>query len=135
MVNLVILVGHLGKDPEIRYTQDGAAVCNFSIATSETRKDRNGEKKKLTEWHKIVAFRKLAEICNQFLQKGSLIYLEGKLQTRTWEDKDGNKRSTTEIRMDVMKMLGDSRSAGNSKTDSQGSGDKAPWSPEDNVPF
>jgi len=134
MVNLVILVGRLGKDPEIRYTQDGAAVCNFSIATSETWKDRNGEKQQKTEWHRIIAFRKLAEICNQFLQKGSLIYLEGKLQTRTWEDKDGNKRSTTEIRMDVMKMLGDSRSAGNSKTDSQG-GDEAPWSPGDDVPF
>lgn len=134
MVNLVILVGRLGKDPEIRYTQDGAAICNFSIATSETRKDRNGEKKQMTEWHKIVAFRKLAEICNQFLQKGSLIYLEGSIHTRTWEDKDGNKRSTTEIRMDVMKMLGDSKSASNSKTDSQGSGE-APWSPEDNVPF
>ena len=134
MVNLVILVGRLGKDPEIRYTQDGAAVCNFSIATSETRKDRNGEKKQMTEWHKIVAFRKLAEICNQFLQKGSLIYLEGSIHTRTWEDKDGNKRSTTEIRMDVMKMLGNTRSAGNSKTDSQGNGE-APWSPEDNVPF
>jgi len=134
MVNLVILVGRLGKDPEIRYTQDGAAICNFSIATSETRKDRNGEKKQMTEWHKIVAFRKLAEICNQFLQKGSLIYLEGSIHTRTWEDKDGNKRSTTEIRMDVMKMLGNTRSAGNSKTDSQGNGE-APWSPEDNVPF
>ncbi len=134
MVNLVILVGRLGKDPEIRYTQDGAAVCNFSIATSETRKDRNGEKKQMTEWHKIVAFRKLAEICNQYLQKGSQIYLEGSIHTRTWEDKDGNKRSTTEIRMDVMKMLGNTRSAGNSKTDSQGNGE-APWSPEDNVPF
>lgn len=134
MVNLVILVGRLGKDPEIRYTQDGAAVCNFSIATSETWKDRNGEKQQKTEWHRIIAFRKLAEICNQFLQKGSQIYLEGSIHTRTWEDKDGNKRSTTEIRMDTMKMLGDSRSAGNKKTDSQGSGE-APWSPDEDVPF
>lgn len=134
MVNLVILVGRLGKDPEVRYTQDGAAVCNFSVATSETWKDQSGEKKQKTEWHRIVSFRKLAEICNQFLQKGSLIYLEGSIHTRTWEDKDGNKRSTTEIRMDVMKMLGDSKSASNGKTDSQGSGE-APWSPEDNVPF
>jgi len=105
MVNLVILVGRLGKDPEIRYTQDGVAICNFSIATSETRKDRNGEKKQLTEWHKIVAFRKLAEICNQFLQKGSQIYLEGSIHTRTWEDKDGNKRTTTEIVASSVQIL------------------------------
>src|ERR671922_836310 len=104
-VNKVILVGRLGKDPEVKYTQGGTPVARFSLATDEVWKDQSGEKQQRTEWHNIVAWSKLAEICGQYLSKGRLIYLEGRLQTRTWEDKDGNKRSTTEIRADNMVML------------------------------
>ena len=104
-VNKVILVGRLGKDPEVKYTQGGTPVARFSLATDETWKDQAGEKQQRTEWHNIVAWSKLAEICGQYLTKGRLIYIEGRLQTRTWEDKDGNKRSTTEVRADNMVML------------------------------
>lgn len=106
-VNKVILVGRLGKDPGTRYTGGGQAVCNFSVATDESFKDRSGERQKRTEWHKIVVWGKLAEICQQYLKKGALVYLEGKLQLREWEDKrDGSKRSATEVIANVMKMLG-----------------------------
>ncbi|HIO58675.1 MAG TPA: single-stranded DNA-binding protein, partial [Flavobacteriales bacterium] len=102
----VILVGHLGKDPEIRYTPSEIAVCSFSIATSETFKDRNsGERKSLTEWHNIVLWRGLAETSEKYLRKGSQVYIEGKLKTRKWSDKDGITRYTTEIVADVMQML------------------------------
>jgi single-strand DNA-binding protein len=104
-VNKVILVGRLGKDPEVKYTQGGTPIARFSLATDETWKDQGGEKQQRTEWHSIVAWSKLAEICGQYLTKGRLIYIEGRLQTRTWEDKDGNKRSTTEVRADNMVML------------------------------
>jgi single-strand DNA-binding protein len=106
-LNKAILIGHLGKDPETRYMTDGAAVTNFSIATSESWKDKNsGEKKEATEWHRISVFGKLAEICGKYLKQGSLVYLEGKITTRKWKDKEGNDRYTTEIRADQMKMLG-----------------------------
>jgi single-strand DNA-binding protein len=105
-VNKVILVGRLGKDPEVKYTQGGTAVARFSLATDEVWKDQSGEKQQKTEWHNIVAWNKLAEICGQYLAKGRLVYIEGRLQTRSWEDKDGNKRTTTEIRADNMVMLG-----------------------------
>jgi single-strand DNA-binding protein len=105
-VNKVILVGNLGSDPEIRYTKDGGAVASFNIATSESWKDKDGNKQEKTEWHKIVAFRKLAEICGEYLNKGKQVYIEGKLQTRQWDDKDGNKRYTTEIVANQMQMLG-----------------------------
>jgi single-strand DNA-binding protein len=105
-VNKVILVGRLGKDPEVKYTQGGTAVARFSLATDEVWKDQSGEKQQKTEWHNIVAWNKLAEICGQYLAKGRLVYIEGRLQTRNWEDKDGNKRTTTEIRADNMVMLG-----------------------------
>ena len=96
-INKVILVGRLGRDPEVRYTQDGSAVASFSIATSEEWKDKNtGEKKERTEWHRIVAWRKLGEICGEYLSKGRQVYVEGKLQTRSWE-KDGVTRYSTEI--------------------------------------
>ena len=104
-VNKVILLGFTGKDPELRYLPNGTAVCNFSLATSETWKDSDGEKKDRTEWHSLVAFGKLAEICGEYLSKGSKIYIEGKIQTRQWDDKDGNKRYTTEIVAREMKML------------------------------
>ncbi|MBI4457081.1 MAG: single-stranded DNA-binding protein [Acidobacteria bacterium] len=105
-VNKVILVGRLGKDPEVRYTPSGSAVANFSLATDETWKDKNGEKQQRTEWHNIVVWNKLAEICGQYLTKGKLVYLEGRLQTREWDDRDGNKRKTTEIVATDMVMLG-----------------------------
>lgn len=96
-VNKVILVGNLGADPEVKYTQSGAALCTFSVATSESFKDRDGNQQDRTEWHKIVAWRKLAEICGQYLSKGRQVYVEGKIQTRSWDDKDGNKHYMTEI--------------------------------------
>lgn len=105
-VNKVILVGRLGRDPETRYTGSGQQVCNFSMATDETYKDRAGERQKRTEWHKIVMWGRLAEIAQQYLKRGSLIYIEGRLQTRQWDDQTGNKRYTTEIVANVMKMLG-----------------------------
>lgn len=105
-VNKVILVGRLGRDPETRYTGSGQAVANFTMATDSTYKDRAGERQKRTEWHRIVAWGKLAEICQQYLKKGSQIYVEGRLQTREWEDKSGQKRSTTEIVASDMRMLG-----------------------------
>lgn len=105
MINKAILVGRLGKDPEVRYTPDGMMVTTFTMATDEQRKDKNGEKVQKTEWHRIVTFGKLAEICGRYLVKGKLVYLEGRLQTRNWEDKEGNKRSTTEIIASNMQML------------------------------
>ncbi|MBL4592186.1 MAG: single-stranded DNA-binding protein [Flavobacteriales bacterium] len=106
-INKVILVGNLGKDPEVRYLEGGTAVANFPIATSETYKDRStGEKKTNTEWHNIVLWRGLAEIAEKYLKKGAQVYIEGKLKTRQWQDKDGNNRYTTEIVADNLQMLG-----------------------------
>jgi single-strand DNA-binding protein len=105
-VNKAILVGRLGRDPETRYTSGGQAVANFTLATDETFKDRSGERQKRTEWHRIVLWGKLAEIAQQYLKKGTMVYIEGRIQTRQWEDKrDGQKRSTTEIVANVMRML------------------------------
>lgn len=106
-VNKVILVGHLGRDPETRHMPNGDAVCTVSVATSETWKDKAmGERKEATEWHRVLFFGRLAEIAEQYLRKGSAIYLEGSLRTRKWTDKTGQERYTTEIRADTMKMLG-----------------------------
>jgi single-strand DNA-binding protein len=105
-VNKAILVGRLGKDPEVRYTSGGQAVANFTMATEYAYKDKNGERQKRTEWHRIVAWRKLAEIVQQYLRKGSLIYIEGRIETREWQDKEGQKRYTTEIIANEMRMLG-----------------------------
>ena len=111
-VNKVIIIGNLGNDPDMRYMPSGEAVANLSIATSETWNDRNtGEKREKTEWHRVVAFRKLAEIIGQYCKKGSKIYIEGKLQTRKWTDQGGQTRYTTEIIADQMQML-DSRNSG-----------------------
>jgi len=106
VVNKVILIGRLGADPEIRYTPSGAEVANFRIATSESWTNKSGEKEERTEWHRIIAWRGLAKICGEFLSKGKLVYVEGRLRTRSWEDRDGNKRTTTEIEATDMKMLG-----------------------------
>lgn len=105
-VNKVTLLGRIGKDPELRYMPNGDAVCNFSLATSETWKDKNGEKKESVEWHNVTIYRKLGEIAGQYLKKGSQVYLEGKLKTRKWQDKQGNDRYTTEVICDEMVMLG-----------------------------
>jgi single-strand DNA-binding protein len=106
-INKVILVGNLGKDPEVRYLEGGTAVANFPIATSETYKDKNsGEKKTNTEWHNIVLWRGLAEIAEKYLKKGAQVYIEGKLKTRQWQDKEGNNRYSTEIVGDNLQMLG-----------------------------
>ena len=105
-VNKAIIVGTLGRDPEVRYMPNGDAACNLSVATSETWKDKSGEKQERTEWHRISMFGKLAEIAGQYLAKGSSVYLEGKLQTRKWTDKDGVDKYTTEIIADRMQMLG-----------------------------
>ncbi len=105
-VNKVILVGRLGRDPETRYTSSGQAVSNFSLATDETYKDRNGERQKRTEWHKIVVWGKQAEIAQQYLKKGSLIYVEGRIQTRQWDDREGQKRTSYEIVATNFRMLG-----------------------------
>ena len=108
-VNRVILIGNLGKDPEIRSLEGGVKVANFSLATTETYKGKNGEKVESTEWHNIVLWRGLAEVAESFLKKGNSIYVEGKIRTRDWTDKDGNKRYTTEIIGDNMVMLGSKR--------------------------
>lgn len=110
-VNKVILVGNLGKDPELKYTPSGSAVATFSIATSERFKDRSGEQQEKTEWHNIIAWRQLAEICGKYLHKGKQVYIEGRIQYRTYDDRDGNKKYITEIVADQMQMLG-SRSGG-----------------------
>ncbi len=105
-LNKAMLIGNLGKDPEIKYTPEGVAIAKFSIATSEQWKDKDGQKQEKTEWHNIVAFRKLAEICGEYLTKGKQVYIEGRIQTRSWDDKDGNKKYMTEIVADKMQMLG-----------------------------
>lgn len=105
-VNKVILVGNLGKDPELRYTPSGDAVATFTLATSERFKGRDGQMQEKTEWHNIVVWRQLAEICGKFLHKGKQVYIEGKIQSRSYDDRDGNKRYITEIIADQMQMLG-----------------------------
>ena len=111
-VNKVILIGRLGKDPELKYTPSGVAVAKFSIATDEVFKDKTGEQQKRTEWHNIVAWQKLAEICGEYLTKGKQVYIEGSIQSRQWEDQSGNKRTSYEIVARQMTMLG-------SKSDSE----------------
>ena len=105
-VNKVILVGNLGRDPEVRHMPNGEAVCNFSIATTDSWKDKSGNKQEKTEWHNIVMYRKLAEIAGEYLKKGRPVYVEGRLQTRKWQTKEGQDRYTTEIIADQMQMLG-----------------------------
>ena len=111
-VNKVILIGNLGADPETRYLPNGDAVTNIRIATTETWKDKNGEKQEKTEWHRIAFYRRLAEIAGEYLKKGSQVFVEGRLETRKWTDKDGHERYTTEIIANEMKMLGSRGGAG-----------------------
>jgi len=138
MVNKAILIGRLGGDPEVRYTPDGLMITNFNLATDEMRKDKNGERIQKTEWHRIVTFGKLAEIGGKYLSKGKLIFVEGRIQTRSWEDKDGNKRHTTEIIASNMRML---EAKGTAKAEDSAAGDTLPPFPDteslsvDDVPF
>ena len=140
-VNKVILIGNLGADPEVRYTGDGTAVANFSLATAESWKDRtSGERQERTEWHRVVLWRQLAELAKEYLKKGSKVYIEGKLQTRSWDDQSGQKRYTTEVVGNQMNFL-DSRDAANGGG-GNGSGDPGPTPPpynsgddDDDLPF
>ena len=127
MINKVILVGNLGADPEMRYTQSGTAVANFRIATNERFKDKSGELQERTEWHRIVFFGRTAEVCGEYLTKGRQIYVEGRLQTRSWEDKEGQTRYTTEIVAREMKMLGQ-------RGDASASGADRPKPPKPSAP-
>jgi len=142
-VNKVILIGHLGADPQMRFTPNGTPVAQFNLATTERFNDRNGERQERTEWHRIVAWSRLAEICNQYLKKGKQVYVEGRLQTRSWEDQSGNKRYTTEIVANNMIMLGragdvaedtPAQSAPAEETEQSPSG-SASASNEDDLPF
>ena len=143
-INKVILVGNLGADPETRYIPSGSAVTNLSVATSESWKDKQtGEQKDRTEWHKVAMFNRLAEIAAEYLRKGSQVYIEGKLRTRKWQDRDGNDRWTTEIIADEMQMLGGRGGGGGSAPMSSGQGSAPPSSPpqagpddfDDDIPF
>ncbi len=122
-LNKAMLIGRLGQEPEVRYTQSNTAVATLSVATSERFKDSNGESQERTEWHRVVAWGRLAEICQQYLHKGSLVFIEGPIQTRQWEDKDGQKRYTTEIKALQMTMLdskGDNNGGGNNNNSGAG---------------
>jgi len=130
MVNKVILIGNLGKDPEVKFTPSGTAIANFSIATTK-RWTKDGQKNEKTEWHKIVAWRRLAEICGEYLKKGSMVYIEGELQTRSWDDKEGNKRYTTEIVANQIQMLG----GRSDRSEGTNPGDPAPNAPDEQIPF
>jgi len=134
MVNKAILIGRLGKDPEVRYTPDGMMVTSFSLATDEVGKDKSGQKVQRTEWHRIVTFGKLAEICGNYLAKGKMIFVEGRIRTQSWEDKEGNKRYTTEIVASDMRML---ESKGQGRSPETNGKDPFPTDaiPEDDVPF
>ncbi len=116
-VNKVILIGNLGRDPETRYMPDGAAITNISVATTDVWKDKNGEKQEKTEWHRVAFFGKLAEIAGEYLKKGSQVYVEGRLQTRKWQDKEGVDKYTTEIVADRMQMLGSRQGMGGGDRD------------------
>lgn len=138
-VNKIILVGRLGKDPEIRYTQSGAGVTNFNLATSENWTDREGQKQERTEWHRVVVWGKMAEVCSQYLQKGRQVYVEGRLQTRQWDDKDGNKRYTTEVVANTVQFLDKAGSAQESSDQSMGAPIPAPSNDnagmDEDIPF
>jgi single-strand DNA-binding protein len=135
-VNKVILIGNLGADPEVRYTPSGSAVANFRIATSEQWTDKGGQKQERTEWHRIVAWGRLGEICGEYLHKGKQIYVEGRLQTREWEDREGNKRFTTEVVAQTMQMLGPSGKGGSVGTgDNRYPSEEPVTVPDDDIPF
>ena len=134
-VNKVILVGNLGADPETRYMPNGDAVANIRLATTESWKDKaSGEKREMTEWHRVVFYRKLAEIVGQYLKKGSSVYVEGRIRTRKWQDKDGQERYTTEIEANEMQMLGGRQSMGSSGGEAEYGGAMPSRSPSPSAP-
>ena len=133
-VNKVILVGNLGADPEVRYSSAGAAVVNFRLATSENWTNKEGGKETRTDWHRVVAFGKLGEICAEYLRKGKQVYVEGKLRTRSWDDKEGNKRWITEVVASTMVMLGQASDQAKG-TGEAGEGPPEPQHQEDDIPF
>jgi len=135
-INKAILIGNLGRDPELRYTQNGQAVANFPVATTENWNDKNGQRQERTEWHRIVVWGKSAEHCAQYLSKGRSVYCEGRIQTREWEDKDGNKRWTTEINASTVQFLGSPRGSGAPGRDEGYESPSEPSGPPaDDVPF
>jgi single-strand DNA-binding protein len=135
-VNKVILIGNLGSDPEVRYTPSGRAVANLRIATSEQWTNKDGQKEARTEWHRVVAWGRLGEICGEYLHKGKQVYLEGKLQTRAWEDRDGNKRYTTEVIAQSMQMLGPAGKGVTAESVDERFPVEEPVSiPDDDIPF
>ncbi len=137
-INKVILVGNLGNDPEVRYANNGSAIANISVATTESWKDRNtGEQQERTEWHRVVMFNRLGEIAGEYLKKGSQVYIEGKLQTRKWQDQSGQDRYTTEIVANEMQMLGGRSGGGGGmggSSDGGGYNAPAPAAPQNNQP-
>jgi len=137
MINKVILIGNLGADPEVRYTQNGTAVATFRVATTERWKGQDGQTQEQTEWHSIVAWNKQAEICKEYLSKGSRVFIEGKLQTRKWQDKDGHDRFTTEVIMRELKMLSPRHGGQQNGNGHAGNGNEFPDPPPmgDDVPF
>jgi single-strand DNA-binding protein len=135
MINKVILIGNLGADPEVRYTQDGTAAASFTVATTERWKGKDGQMQEQTEWHRVTAWRRLAEICGEYLQKGSKVYIEGKLQTRKWQDKDGSTRYTTEIVAREMKILSGGKGKSDSGSGGHGDGCHQPPDMGGDVPF
>ena len=139
-INKVILVGRLGKDPEMRHTQNGTSVCQLNVATSENWV-KDGQKQERTEWHRIVCWSKLAEICNEYLKKGRQVYVEGRIQTRAWDDKEGNKRYTTEIVASTVQFLGTSGGRSDASSDDlpvdpgAAEGDTQDTAQDDDIPF
>jgi single-strand DNA-binding protein len=133
-VNKVILIGNLGKDPETRYMSNGEAVTNITLATTDTWKDKNGEKQEKTEWHRVTFYRKLAEIAGEYLKKGRQVYIEGRLETRKWTDKTGADRYTTDIIANDMKMLGSRPGSGSFEPDNNESGNNPGAAPKQTAP-
>lgn len=139
-VNKVILIGNLGNDPDVRYTSGGTAVANFNIATNENWINKEGQKEERTEWHRIVCWNKTAELCGEYLSKGRTVYIEGRLQTREWEDKDGNRRYTTEIVAQTIQFLGGTAEKGSGSSFKKSSFENNNQSTpdievEDDIPF
>lgn len=132
-INKVILVGNVGKDPEVRFLPSGQPVANFSLATNEIRNSKDGKRVEKTEWHKIVAFGKLGEICGEYLSKGKLVYIEGKIQTRSWEDKNGNQKQSTEVIATSMQMLDKKLESNKNKVDSDN--DNNEEENQEDIPF
>ena len=131
-VNKVILLGNLGRDPELKYTPSGTAVANFTVATNETWRDKEGQKQEHTEWHRVVVWGKLAEICGEYLRKGRQVYIEGAIRSRSYKDRDGNEKSVTEIRADNLVMIGRAEGA---RGEGERPSEKEPEYSDEDIPF